>query len=164
MIGISSPCLTIIEWCEKQGMSLDELAILSHHNLAVEVRLLPVMDTIFKCEQYTVFLFMHEDIYMHDFRSTQQYVASSSTCVDSIAWAWSDGQIQFDFMNNICALQHACCRYVLISYSVGVTIGPIVIQYWCCSTTGAVTEATCVAQSEQTDHGNSKRYVYNGTQ
>ncbi len=36
-------------------MSLDELAILSYHDLAVRVRLLPVMDTMYKFAKFANF-------------------------------------------------------------------------------------------------------------
>ena len=150
------PCLTVIEWCEKQGMSLDELAILSYHN-PVKVIVLPVMCTMYKFA-FTILLFMHEDIYVyvHDLRCTEQNVASFSTCVDSIAWDWSDRQLQVAFMNKMCALQHAYCRYVLISYYNTI----LVLQHHRGSHRGYMHSSI----RNRLTMAIQKRYVYNGTQ
>ena len=88
---------------------------------------------------------MDVDVYVHDFRSTEESVASYSysVCVGSTAWDWSHRQIQYEVLNKIRAFQHVCCMYMYRF--------PVVIQHWCCSTTWAVTEATCIPLSEQTE-------------
>ena len=87
---------------------------------------------------------MDKDIDVHDSRSTEESVASYSysACVGSTAWDWSHRQIQFElWTKHMLFSTLAACMYRF----------PTTIHHWCCSTTGAVTEATCIPLSEQTD-------------
>ena len=87
---------------------------------------------------------MDKDIDVHDSRSTEEPVASYSysACVGSTAWDWSHRQIQFElWTKHMLFSTLAACMYRF----------PTIIHHWCCSTTGALTEATCIPLSEQTD-------------
>lgn len=76
----------------------------------------PILKRATPAEQRPVWVScMNRNTLLHDFRSTEQYVASYSTCLGSVAWDRSERQLQGEFMNKICAFQHACCAYILVA-------------------------------------------------